>query len=172
MSFVRKSAMDHLRRWLPAVVLLSVCGYALWRTGVHVSSGRWIQSGLFGLMLVVFAALSHRAVLTAILPSAGPGEFRTDEGAIAYFAAGGGWVTSLDNITALSIADGNWVIAQDDGPILSAPADAARSDDLVDAFAQLPGLQFSRITAALARGGSVLIWERTPNRERLPPTKV
>lgn len=173
MSFFRETALTGLRRWLPPLALLVGVAVLLWYGATHLLAGRWLQAGLFGIAFVVFTALAHRALLSAVLPGGGGrGEFRTDEGAIAYFAREGGWVTSLDNITALSLADGDWVIAQEEGPLLHAPTDASGADDLVDAFAQLPGLQLARITAALARGGSVLIWERSGQRPRLSPTKV
>lgn len=146
-------------------------------------AGGWLvlRGGLFyaGLGLVVAAAGAGLVWdglrrLRFGQKGAAPGIVELLEGQIAYLGPGYGGHAALSELVEIRLVELHgrraWRLAQEGGPPLFIPVEAAGAERLYDVFAALPGLEMSAILAALAAPGAPdrLLWRRAAP-QLLPP---
>lgn len=126
---------------LVGVWLMALGGYVLFPLGLII--------GGVGVILTVNAL--RKARFTQDITA--PGIVELDEAQIGYFAPELGGFLSLVELVELRIITLRgrrvWRLKQADGQALLIPVDAAGSDRLFDAFANLPGMETSALVAAL-----------------------
>lgn len=169
MNFIRPEILQALRRWSEVIAAGIIVLAGFW----FVSSSGWIWQVLGGIIVVVGLMLGFagwRRVRFGAL-QAGPGLVEVDERQISYFAPYDGGAVSIDmlaRITAVSPSKGGgaddltWVLEEDGGTMLTIPNAASGAQDLFDAFAALPNVDYTSAQKALAhRGGnSFVIWTK------------
>lgn len=167
MAFLRPEARAVLWRWREVAVTAGLTLY-----GVHLL-GRAVDRASLGLGLVAAilicagAGFLFLAIVRARLsaPGRAVGVVQVDEKQVGYFAPDGGAFVSLDDLTRLDVVtrpDGRyWILTHLGGPALVIPAGAEGSDQLIDAFATLPGLRLEDAARAIASGEArAMVWAR------------
>lgn len=163
MSLLRPGAVAFLIRWREVAAAAGVALAGLWL----LSLGGWILRPL-GLTLTVLAigwaviALRRMRFQRGV---AAPGMVDVDEGQVGYLGPTFGGYLSLRELTEIRLIDlygkRHWRIRQADGQVLLIPIAAQGAETLFDAFAVLPGIDMSRLAAALdAPGEAGVIWSR------------
>lgn len=146
----------------------------MWQ-GIDLAS---IVLTVFGLTITaLFAVLMFWAVLRAKLykPIKAIGVVEVSEREVGYLAPDGGAFVSLDDLIKLEIVcddkgafhDGVfWVLTHLAGEPLLIPACAQGSDQLFDAFAALPKIDFELAARAMnsTKNATYLIWQRQEGR--------
>lgn len=165
MSFLRPEVQGLLLRWRePAAAAAAMAG-ALWLA----SLGGWFFVPLGGLAFAVaagWAVIALRRMRFGQSDGAA-GLVELDEGQIGYLGPDWGGYVALDDLEELRLVlvrgERHWRLRQSDGQVLSIPVGAEGAHRLFDAFAALPGLDTSRLLAALsgpaeapAPGGNVI----------------
>lgn len=121
--------------------LMALGGYVLFPLGLII--------GGIGVTLTVTALRKARFAQDVTAP----GIVELDEAQVGYFAPELGGFLSLDELVELRILSLRgrrvWRLKQADGQALLIPVDAAGSDRLFDAFANLPGMDSAALVAAL-----------------------
>lgn len=169
-GFLRPEAVAALRRWREAALGVSVAAAGVW--GIATASG--VLFGVAVLAVPLGLGLLWEGIRRARLPEggAGPGMVEVDERQITYFGPGSGAAVSIDALTRVEILTSDaepfasglvWVFQTADAPPLFVPGDAVGAEGLFDALTALPGVDFSRITAALGstEPRRFVIWART-----------
>ncbi|MGV8988635.1 MAG: hypothetical protein ACOH2H_20420 [Cypionkella sp.] len=130
--------------------------------GVIVLFGLWLMAlggyVLFPLGLII-GGIGATLTVTALRrvhfaqEVAAPGIVELDEAQVGYYAPETGGFLSLNELVELRILSLRgrrvWRLKQADGQALLIPVDAAGSDRLFDAFANLPGMDSADLVAAL-----------------------
>lgn len=169
MNFIRPEVQALLRRWSEVIAAGVIVLVGIW----FILSDLWIWQALGVLiagvgMLLAFAAW-RRVRFSAL--TAGPGLVEVDERQISYFAPYEGGAVSIDflaRITAVGPSKGGgpddltWVLEEDGGSMLTIPNAAAGAQDLFDAFAALPDVNYANAQRALEdrSGDSFVIWAK------------
>jgi len=163
-SLLRPGAVAFLIRWREVAAAAGAALAGLWL----LSLGGWILRP-FGLTLAVLAigwgviALRRMRFQRGV---AAPGMVDVDEGQVGYLGPTFGGYLSLRELTEIRLIDlygkRHWRIRQADGQVLLIPIAAQGAEKLFDAFAVLPGIDMSRLAAALdAPGEAGVIWSRS-----------
>lgn len=155
MSFIRSEVRAVIARWAESVAAGALAAFGVMQAAALISRGDVM--GWFAAALAVIAALWLRtAVARAFGARAGeaPGVVEVREREIRYFGPITGGAADLDALGAIEVfvpARGMgalWRLTMADGRVLVIPVAAEGADDLLGAFAALPG--FSDLTAAAA----------------------
>lgn len=169
MNFIRPEAQALLRKWSEVIGACVITLVGIWL----IFSGQWIWQamGVFiaGVGLVLSVSAYRRTKFTSL--AAGPGMVEVDERQISYFAPFDGGAVSIDllaRVTAVSPKAGRgpddltWVLEEDGGATLTIPNAASGAQDLFDAFAALPDVNYSNAQKALEdqSGDSFVIWAK------------
>jgi len=163
-SLLRPAAISLLTRWREVASAAAVGFLGLWL----FSLGGWILQPL-GLILAALAlgwgmiAMRRMRFQRGV---AAPGMVDVDEGQVGYLGPTFGGYLSLRELTEIRLIDlygkRHWRIRQADGQVLLIPIAAQGAEKLFDAFAVLPGIDMSRLAAALdAPGEAGVIWSRS-----------
>lgn len=170
-GFLRPEMKDHLQRWAEPVLaaVLAILGALLiWRGFARYDDiTAMIGVALLVLGAAAFAAAFRRAQFHRAAD--GPGVVEVTERQITYMTPDGGGSVDIEALTRIEIRTmlkigRTWVLKQSEGPALYIPIDAYGVDKLFDAFAVLPGLEPSRLIAALnARSAERdVVWRGPP----------
>ncbi|MCL4188740.1 MAG: hypothetical protein KJZ85_14130 [Rhodobacteraceae bacterium] len=164
MSFLRPGAAAFLTRNRELLAAAGVAAAGLW---LALRGGPFY--GVLGGLAVLAGAglawigLRRRRFAQA---GAGPGVVEVLEGQVTYFGPRYGGAAALSDLTEVRLLERAgrrvWRLAQDGGPPLFIPVEAAGAEALFDLFAALPGLDAGALIAALARPGTPdrLLWRR------------
>ena len=169
MNFIRPEIRAMFHKWSEVIAACVIAVVGLWL----LFSNQWIWQAM-GVFIagvgVILAVTAYRRTKFAAL-GAGPGMVEVDERQISYFAPFEGGVVSIDllaRITAISPVAGQgaddltWVLEEDGGATLTIPNAASGAQDLFDAFAALPDVNYANAQKALEdkRGDSFVIWAK------------
>ena len=151
MTLIRPEVTTLFKRYSGAIAAGVIVLFGLWLMAL----GGYI---LFPLGLAV-AAIGGTLTVSALRKArfaqevAAPGIVELDEAQVGYLAPELGGYLSLDELVELRILSLRgrrvWRLKQADGQALLIPVDAAGSDRLFDAFANLPGMDSGALVAAL-----------------------
>lgn len=142
-------------------------------------AGGWVGLALGAALLALAAAGGlnwwRKARFGAAPPAAGVVEIT--ERRLGYLGPqAGGFIDldALDQIDLVSRSRGEtrWRLLTEDGTLLEIPLGARGAENLLDAFAALPGMEMGRATAALdrlAEPARITIWRRAPEARKMPP---
>lgn len=162
MSFFRPEARRLIARWTEtAVWAFAALALAWW----ILSGGLGLTRALVGgVALLAVLWLLRAAVLSALsaAPEPAPGIVLIDERRITYLGPDTGGFASINALRQIETTrTGAWRLwsEEEDRPLVI-PTAADGADELIDAFAALPGFQPAPAVAALrAREGKV-VWRR------------
>ncbi|MEM6375146.1 MAG: hypothetical protein AAF686_02835 [Pseudomonadota bacterium] len=153
MSFVRAEALSAIHRWREALAGAVITGIGLW--WVFGIGGMLFWLGL--VLLPTGLSLAGLGIQRARLRtgSVGPGIVQIDEGRVIYFGPLTGGSVDLTAMNRLDIDPTgrpvHWVLYQPDQDGLFVPVNATGAEQLIDAFAMLPGFQTGLAVAALTQ---------------------
>lgn len=165
MSLIRPelAAQLHRRREVIGAALALVAG--LWLA----TRGGWLLAGLGGTLALAGAGLALVALrrLRFAPQGQGPGVVEVDEGQVGWFGPGIGGYVSLSDLAELGLVTVQglrvWRLRQTDGHLLLVPVNAQGADRLYDALTALPGIDGTRLLAALdAAADTPVVWRRIP----------
>ena len=171
MPLIRPEAAAALSRWREVMSAALVIGAGAWLA----SRGGWVLTGIGGLMTVAALCWGLVALLRLRFARGGgaPGVVEVVEGQVAYFGPDGGGFVVLEDLREIALVtspdrrETAWRLTPTGGAPLQIPVGAAGAERLFDAFAQLPGLNLGRVSAAAGEGAAGLLWRR-PSRQELP----
>lgn len=162
MSFLRPEAAAALRRWgEPALWFTLAILAPLW---LITGGGGWLRWLIASSLFALGAALAWPAAMRALAKVRGeaPGVVAIDERRISYFGPETGGVLSLDELGEITVFGPrrDWrLFAPETGDLLVIPSAAEGADQLMEAFAALPGFAPARAAAALRPGAAdITIW--------------
>lgn len=165
MSFIRPELAARLHRAREAIAAALFVAFGLW---VATRGGIFLLA-LGGLVMAAGGSLLLMAVqrLRFARPERGPGVVEVDEGQIGWFGPGIGGFVSLADLAELGLVTVQglrvWRLRQTDGQLLLVPVDAEGAARLYDALTALPGIDGTRLLAALDNPADTpFIWRRTP----------
>ncbi|MBI1170803.1 hypothetical protein GC209_05330 [bacterium] len=151
MTLIRPEVVALFQRYRGSIASAACAAFGLWLMVlggfVLVPLGLLIVG--IGVTMTVLALRKARFAQEV----AAPGIVELDEAQVGYFAPEVGGFLSLDELVELRILALRgrrvWRLKQADGQALLIPVDAAGSDRLFDAFANLPGMDSAALVAAL-----------------------
>ena len=156
-EFFRPEAVASISR-LREVIVSAVIGlFGLWLIWL----GGLLLMPLGGIVVIMAVGLGLLALrrLRFVQDVASPGVVEVDEGQVAYLGPSTGGFISLREMIELRLLTLRgrrmWRMKQADGQALLVPVDAAGSEALFDAFANLPGMDTQVLVAALEGPGNV-----------------
>jgi hypothetical protein len=163
-SFLRPDAAAALHRWREVIAAVVLAGAGVWLAW----RGGWFYGALGGLTAVAGAGMAWTALrrMRFAQGGVGPGVVEIVEGQIGFLGPGYGGYAALSDLTELRLVEAQgrraWRLAQDGGPPLFIPVEAAGAEALFDVFASLPGLNPAGLIEALERPGAPdrLLWRR------------
>lgn len=168
MSFIRPEIATVLHRWREVIGAGALVGLGLW---VAARGGPFyaVLGTTLGLAGAGLALMAWRRLRFARQGN-GPGVVEVDEGQIAWFGPGIGGFVSLADLAEVGLVTVQglrvWRFRQADGQLLLVPVAAQGADRLYDALTALPGIDGSRLLAALdLPADTPVLWRRDP----LPP---
>lgn len=170
MSFIRPELRAAAWRWREALSGVAIAAFGLWWVSKTAALMTWIGFGVVLLGLALALTGIQRGRFRS--PGDGPGLVRVTEAQIAYMGPLTGGMIALDLIDAISLDPTgkplHWVLVGRDGTQLHIPVNAAGSEALLDAFAQLPDFRTETVLDGLARPGRAarVLWRRAPPPER------
>jgi len=169
MNFIRPEVQALLNKWREVLAAAGVILAGLW----FLTSSQWLWQALGVVITVAGLGLGFVAFRRARFATQadGPGVVEVDERQISYYAPEHGGVVSIEmlaRVSAVSPKDSagpdalNWVLEEDGGTTLVIPNAAAGAQNLFDAFAALPGVDYAKAQKALAEmsGDSFVIWTK------------
>ncbi len=164
MTFLRPEAKAALLRWREVIAAVVFAAAGVWIIGL----GGYFFGALGGVIVATGAGLgftAQRRMRFARAPT-GPGVVEIDEGQVGWFGPGIGGFVSLTELTDLGLVTVAglrcWRLKQEDGQLLLIPVAATGAERLFDAFAALPGMDPTRLLAALeAEVDHPFVWRRT-----------
>lgn len=154
MSFIRPEVAEALKRWKDVVVGASIGLFGLWLA----TQTYGIRSQFGAALILVAVALIYSGLQRARRPkgSGGPGVVEVDERQITYFGPEDGGAVSIDALSHIDVvasgegdraSDFLWVFHQPDAPPLYVPGNAEGAQDIFDALAALPDVDFEGVIA-------------------------
>ena len=167
MSLIRPEITATLTRWREVLVGAAVAVLGLW----GFTFGGLFFQGLGLLIAALGGAMGFVAFRRMQFHRDGdaPGVVEVTEGQITYLAAQSGGFAARSEITQIDLSfspagQAQWRIRQMGAQPLTIPVSASGADALFDAFVALPGVEPSRLLAALNRNpaqGTTTVWRRT-----------
>lgn len=163
--FLRPEAIAVLKRWSEVIAGAVIMALGVWT----LSRAGWIMQAAGAGLILLGAAMSFAAWRRARFSgfSGGPGVVEVDERQISYFGAYEGGAVSLDMLARVTMLSDDhkqlvWLFEEDGGQSLSIPAAAAGADQIYDALAALPGVDYDAATRAIRAGSheSFVIWAK------------
>ena len=174
MSLLRPEVSTWLRRWAESLAALGLAGLGVWALWRGFARFNQVQELIGLVMLVIGLAAFWASFQRARFARGhlGPGLVEIDERQISYMTPLGGAAVDLEALTRIEMrtydaAGRVWVLKQSRGASLQIPVNAAGADRLFDAFSALPGMESTRLVAAVNATSDQrdVIW-RAPNRFR------
>ena len=167
----RPEALETLKRWREPALIAVLFGFSLWFLWrAYVQSN--LISGAIGLLFVsAVGGLLYIAFLRARLRHAvaGPGIVEVRERLVTYFSPDDrGGESDLETLMRLQLStlpndlgDRNWILWDSNGSLVI-PVYAEGADELIEAFAALPGLTYDKIVRVMdSREQKIFtIWQR------------
>lgn len=165
MNLIRPELAARLHRHREAIGAALTIAAGLWLA----TRGGWVL-GMAGAVVItagaglLWAALQRQRFARK---DVGPGVVEVDEGQIGWFGPGIGGFVSLAELAEVGLITVQglrvWRFRQTDGQMLLVPINAQGAARLYDALTALPGIDGTRLLAALdAPADTPLIWRRTP----------
>ena len=175
MNFLRPEVGQFLRNWREPIVLGIVVAFGLliFRHGQNRAD---VTLQFLGLLIGIPFALGIVPAIRAVRLRRNrqdPGLVEVAERQITYLGPQFGGSVSVDAISRIEIIttddgphlpDVFWTLFHFDGPALSIPSNAAGADQLLNAFAALPGFDYQAVIRAMGSTlpSTYLIW-KSPN---------
>src|SRR5690606_1868892 len=149
---IRDEVRQALTRWREVIV----AGLA-WLVGLWLFRlGGWLLQGVGGATVIAasgWIVVAWRRARFRFGP-AGAGLVEIDEGQIAYFGPAAGGFVAVADLTGIRLAaGGRRLFLVGGGRSLSIPLAATGAEQLLDAFAALPGIDLSALARTAAQGG-------------------
>jgi hypothetical protein len=164
-SLIRPELAARLHRWREVIGAGLALAAGLWLA----TRGGWLMAGLGGAMALAGAGLALAALRRLRFAPAGrgPGVVEVDEGQVGWFGPGIGGFVSLSDLSELGLVTVQglrvWRLRQTDGHLLLVPVNAQGADRLYDALTALPGIDGTRLLAALDNPADTpVVWRRIP----------
>lgn len=171
MSFVRAEALRALHRWREMLAGAALTALGCW--WIFGTGGLLFWLGL--VLLQAGLALAGLGLQRARLRTGavGPGIVQIDEGRVIYFGPLTGGAADLATLTRLDIDPtghpAHWVLDRPGEAPLFIPVNATGGEQLLDAFAMLPGFQTARAVDMMTHppAAQSVLWHRRTTSDRL-----
>lgn len=165
MSLIRPELAARLHRAREAIGAALAIAAGLWLA----TRGGWLLGGLGAAVMAAGAGLLWAALqrLRFAPRDRGPGVVEVIEGQIGWFGPGIGGFVSLADLAEVGLVTVQglrvWRLRQSDGHLLLVPVNAEGAGRIYDALTALPGIDGTRLLAALDNPADTpLIWRRDP----------